>query len=316
MLTKKNFVAIAAILLLGGGSLLTYTLTQDDETMTASNEVSNKDSDDATASHTHADGTTHTHAEGCLTAVQNATIDCEGTEGFYVLESNGLPTHQMMVGILNGGWNGQWPDTQDYTGNNAFFIPTSVSLVDDPPRTIMNTAGVTANGIPFFFPHAPGQPGSSECVLTFSDTECLRDPVAAGEMDECGGHTGRGNDYHYHATPSCLIAELGEGEIIAYMLDGIPIYAQPIEGSTRYDDECAGYVSPDGLLHYAFIDDYPYVTDCMLGEFQEGPSTGGSNVFTGSIDTRSSGSITGFTTDENGCHVMTFSSGQSLTNCL
>jgi len=37
-----------------------------------------------------------------------------------------------MVGIEEGGWNGQWPTAQDYTGENAFMTSTSTLLVDEP----------------------------------------------------------------------------------------------------------------------------------------------------------------------------------------
>ncbi|MEM9467439.1 MAG: YHYH protein [Actinomycetota bacterium] len=249
---------------------------------------------------------------GCLTAVGNATVAC-GSEQI-VIESNGLPEHELMVGISEGGWNGQWPTTQDYTGSNAFSVPTDVTLLDEPLATVMNTAGVTANGIPFFFPHAPG---SGDCVVDLEDAggECLRDPVADGEMDVCGGHTGRGDDYHYHATPTCLIEELPEGAVIGYLLDGIPMYAEPIEGSVPYDGCTSGWVSPDGLLHHAFQDSYPYLTDCMLGAFTEGPSTTGAEVYTGDLDVRANGEIVGFVEDEDGCHTMTFESGAELFHC-
>lgn len=250
----------------------------------------------------------------CLTAVQNASIDCETDSDHNVIESNGLPTDAMMVGISDGGWNGQWPEPQDYTGDNAFFVPKQVELVSDPPTSVMNTAGVTANGIPFFFPYAPGNGQGADCALVTDEGECLRDAVAAGEMDECGGHTGRGNDYHYHDTPTCLIQDLEDGTVVGYMLDGLPIYANPLPGSTAFES-CGGYVSPEGIVHYAFQDGFPYLTACMLGQFTEGPRTGGSEVYTGDQDTRATGSITGFTEDDNGCHVMTFSTGQELTYC-
>lgn len=266
------------------------------------------------------DGTadaTASASSDCPTAVGSAVVTCSDDQ--IIIESNGLPDHDVMVGIEEGGWNGQWPTEQDYTGSNAFVVPTEVTLVEQPLATVMNTAGVTANGIPFFFPHAPGQAGSSECLElpdeAVGSDECLRDPVLAGEMDVCGGHVGRGDDYHYHATPTCLLGEVEDGAIVGYMLDGIPMFAEPLEGSTEYDGCSSGYVSPEGLLHYAFLDSYPYLTDCMLGEFSEGPQTSGSDVFTGDLDPQSSGSIVGFELDDDGCQVMTFSSGSELRHC-
>ena len=251
----------------------------------------------------------------CLIAAGTATVTCAADA--ITIESNGLPTHQVMVGIEEGGWNGQWPLAQDYTGANAFVVPTDMVLADEPALTVMNTAGVTANGIPFFFPHAPGRAGDEGCVElpagVVPDGECLRDPVAVGEMDDCGGHTGRGNDYHYHGTPTCLIELLPAGAVIGYMLDGIPMHAEPLEGSVPYEG-CSGWVAPDGTLHYAFSESFPYLTSCMLGEFSNGPRTEGSEVFTGDLDTRNSGSIVGFEVVD-GCQVMTFSGGAELVHC-
>ena len=42
-------------------------------------------------------------------------------ENFYYLESTGMPTHKMMVGIT--AWQQQVPLPQDFTGDNAFRIP-------------------------------------------------------------------------------------------------------------------------------------------------------------------------------------------------
>lgn len=251
-------------------------------------------------------------SSGCLTALASATVTC--TEEVIVIESDGLPDHQMMVGIEPGGWNGQWPTTQDYTGDNAFVVPTSVTLLDEPLFTVRNAAGVIANGVPFFFPHAPGQ---GDCIIPVEDAggECLRDPVADGEMDDCGGHTGRGDDYHYHAAPVCLLDQIDEGAIVGYMLDGIPIYVDPLPDSVAYDGCTSGYVSPDGVLHYAFQDTYPYLTDCMLGAFEVGGGTQPADTYTGDIDTRTAGSIVGFDEDDDGCHTMTFSNGEELYHC-
>lgn len=251
----------------------------------------------------------------CLTAIDGAIVTCGVTE--IVIESDGLPSHVLMEGIANGAWNGQWPAEQDYTGSNAFVIPTQVILADEPALTVMNATGVTANGVPFFFPHAPGRAGDADCLdlpaEILPEGECMRDPVLAGEMDVCGGHTGRGNDYHYHGTPTCMIDELPAGAIVGYMLDGIAMYVEPLEGSVPYQG-CSGWISPDGLLHYAFQDSFPYLTSCMLGEFSEGPRTQGSEVFTGGLDARTIGSISSYTS-EAGCQTMTFSTGAQLTHC-
>src|SRR5271166_6483706 len=51
-------------------------------------------------------------------------------ENFYYLESTGMPTHKMMVGIT--AWQQQVPLPQDCTGENAFKIPRHPVFADKP----------------------------------------------------------------------------------------------------------------------------------------------------------------------------------------
>ena len=254
----------------------------------------------------------------CPRGIDGAIVNC--SDDLITIESDGLPSHELMVGIQEGGWNGQWPREQDYTGDNAFTVTRSPVLQESPQMTMKNTAGVTVNGIPVFLPQAPGRAGSDECLDidisgdVYHEHECARDPVAAGEMDRCGGHTGRGDDYHYHAEPTCLMADLPDLAVVGYMMDGFPIYSDPIPGSRAYA-ACGGYVSPDGEIHYAFTSAFPYVTNCLLGKATEGPRTQGSGEYTGGIDAKNSGSITGFEMGDNGCLTMSFSSGVTVENC-
>jgi len=311
---KLGFAALGIIgYLTVGGAAWWLVENNDDETTTKTTATSDStDQAQANMPSVSQNNNTASQQTTCLTALDNATVEC-GSD-FIVIESNGLPNHLMMTGILEGGWNGQWPVAQDYTGSNAFRIPTTVQLASSPTIAVKNAAGVTANGIPMFLPQSPGRAGDDNCV-TYSDSgECLRDPVADGEMDECGGHTGRGNDYHYHGPPTCMLEQLDKTEVAGYMMDGIPIYQDVLAGSKPVND-CGGYESPDGTIHYAFSSSYPYVTNCLLGEFAEGPSTSGSSVYTGNIDAKNSGSITDFVIQDDGCQTMTFSSGQSLTHC-
>ncbi len=272
---------------------------------------------DAVATVDEHDETTHGDNTECFEAVDHATSFC--TDELLVIESDGLPYHLVMVGVDEGGWNGQWPEAQDYTGDNAFELPLWPSLLENPVIIVRNAAGVAANGVPIFLPQSPGKLGSAECLDIEllgeyeAQGECVRDPVVAGEMDDCGGHTGRGNDYHYHSAPTCLLETLSADAIAGFMMDGVAIYAEPIEGSTAYNS-CGGYVSPDGEVHYAFTAAYPYVTNCLIGGFDEGPRTSGSDVYTGGFSHTELGGIIGYSTDGD-CHVMEFASGRVLEYC-
>ncbi len=98
------------------------------------------------------------------------------------------------------------------------------------------------------------------------------DPNLIGELDHCGGHSGRGDDYHYHVAPTCLeddhlaIDSDFEG-IVAYAMDGYPIYSSSAIPAGANLDECNGLgTNADDYRYYA-SPDYPYVNGCFRGTF-------------------------------------------------
>ena len=135
-------------------------------------------------------------------------------ERWLYVESDGLPhpplETKMMVGIRS--WQQQVPLPQPYTGANAWQIPLRPELADQPihgRNALMKGAvALAANGIPIF--NALNNGG--------------RDSYQIGELDEFGGHCGRGDDYHYHAAPLAIEAIVGKGNPIAFALDGFPVY--------------------------------------------------------------------------------------------
>ncbi len=251
----------------------------------------------------------------CDSFIGNTLVTC--TEDTLIVETNSIPEHVMMVGIQAGGWNGQFPVEQPYTGENAYHIHLSPNVTITPATAVRNAAGVAVNGVAIFLPQAPGRSGGENCIIELGNGECMRDPVAAGEMDICGGHTGRGNDYHYHQltdAPGCLLDTIGEGAVAGIMLDGILVYQDPLEGSQPAFD-CGGYVSPDGTYHYAVTEEFPYITNCLIGEFDlEGqPRSVGAEAVPN--QNQPNGSITDFYIDENDCRVLEFSDGQTRSFC-
>ena len=108
---------------------------------------------------------------------------------FLYIESNGLPAHNMMVGIT--AWQQQVPLPQPYRGSNAWRIPLRPVPAPDGGVTIRDrflrgAIALAANGIPIFNPQNNRGAVSQEI----------------GELDQWGGHCGRADDYHYHAFPS------------------------------------------------------------------------------------------------------------------
>jgi hypothetical protein len=178
-------------------------------------------------------------------------------ERFLYVESAGTPAHRMMVGIT--AWQQQVPLPQPYTGNNAWRIPlhpvparSPVSIKD---RFLRGAVAVAVNGVPIFNPQNNRGEISQEI----------------GELDQWGGHCGRADDYHYHATPFHLQEVAGKGQPLAFALDGYPIYGltEP-DGSTPVKlDAFNGHETPGLGYHYHGSTKYPYVNGGFRGEIVE-----------------------------------------------
>jgi len=108
-------------------------------------------------------------------------------EKFLFVESNGMPAHNMMVGIT--AWQQQVPLPQNYTGTNAWHIPLTPVPAKEPRsikgQFLRGAIALAVNGIPIFNPQNNRGEVSQEI----------------GELDEWGGHCGRADDYHYRSAP-------------------------------------------------------------------------------------------------------------------
>jgi hypothetical protein len=172
---------------------------------------------------------------------------------YLYIESDGLPDHNMMVGIRS--WQQQVPLPQPYTSRNAWQIPLHPRLADQPVSTrrrlYRGAIAIAVNGVPIF--NALNNRGE--------------DAYLAGELDKWGGHCGRGDDYHYHIAPVHLQEVVGRENPIAYALDGFPIY-----GYTQQDgspvgrlDEYNGQFDVAGNYHYHATKTYPYINGGLRG---------------------------------------------------
>ncbi|MBL7645581.1 MAG: YHYH protein [Candidatus Hydrogenedentes bacterium] len=168
-----------------------------------------------------------------------------------VVESDGMPDHPMMVGIR--AWNQQVPLPQAYRGNNAFRIPINPQVApSSTPAPYLNAIAVAVNGVPIF--HPIKQDGRT-------------DTVANGELDEYGGHSGRADDYHYHIAPRHLEKIVGEGNPVAYSLDGYPIVvAKEEQGRPVVTlDENHGHLDGAGNYSYYSTTAFPYLNISYRG---------------------------------------------------
>ena len=207
-------------------------------------------------SHEHADVKT-TRGTGAPVIAQhfakfkNVKTRWDSTHLF--IESNGLPDHNMMVGIQS--WQQQVPLPQPFTGNNAWKLPLQPKLSDQPilvrRNPLRGAIAIAVNGVPIF------------CALNNRG----EDAYLLGELDQWGGHCGRGDDYHYHIAPVHLEETVGKGNPIAFALDGFPIY-----GLTEADgspvgklDEYNGQFDGDGNYHYHATKTFPYINGGLRG---------------------------------------------------
>ena len=176
---------------------------------------------------------------------------------YYLVESDGMPNHAMMAGIVS--WQQQVPTPQPYTGSNAWSIPIKPVLSKSPISAknhfLRGAIAIAVNGVPIF--NALNNRGD--------------DALLAGELDDWGGHCGRADDYHYHIAPLHLQSLIGKKVPIAYALDGYPIY-----GDTEVDgkpvtklDEFNGHFDVKKNYHYHGTKTYPYINGGFKGIVQE-----------------------------------------------
>jgi phosphatidylethanolamine-binding protein (PEBP) family uncharacterized protein len=174
-------------------------------------------------------------------------------QDFLWVESNGLPAHNLMVGIT--AWQQQVPLPQPYTGANAWRIPLHPQPSPTPAaikdRFLRGAIALAANGIPIFNPQNNRGEISAEI----------------GELDQWGGHCGRADDYHYHLAPLHLQATLGPALPIACALDGYPIYGltEPDGKPPGKLDSFNGHETASLGYHYHASTKYPYVNGGFHG---------------------------------------------------
>ncbi len=185
------------------------------------------------------------------------SVQVRWDERWLFVESNGLPAHNMMVGIT--AWQQQVPLPQSYAGANAWQIPLSPMPAKEViwirNRFLRGAIALAANGIPIFNPQNNRGEVSAEI----------------GELDQWGGHCGRADDYHYHAAPLHLQSVLGKALPIAYALDGYPIYGltEPDGAAPSGLDSFNGHEMKALGYHYHASMKYPYVNGGFHGEVVE-----------------------------------------------
>lgn len=187
------------------------------------------------------------------------SIATKNDNNYYYVESNGIPEHNMMVGITR--WQQQVPLPKQYIGTNAWTIPLQPEFAETPLSTKNNfmrgAVAIAVNGVPIF--NALNNRGE--------------DAYAIGELDNWGGHCGRADDYHYHAAPLHLSKTSGLLPI-AFCLDGFPVYGnlEPDGSKMKNLDSCNGHLGYNGTYHYHGTSTYPYVIGALRGKVKSDES--------------------------------------------
>lgn len=246
MVTRRRFLRLGSVGL--GAALLTACVGSSFDRVTGSSTTS-----------TTLTGTTATQGDLATLAelagfdafAASVTVVSDGD--VWLVESNGIPAHNMMVGITS--WQQQVPTAQPYVGTNAWSFPAVPVIADTPvsgeTALYRGAIALAINGVPIF--NALNNRGD--------------DAYLAGELDDWGGHAGRADDYHYHIAPLHLQEFVGVDQPIAYALDGYPIYGEtePDGSAVGELDDLNGHAVADGAYHYHGTTTYPYINGGLRG---------------------------------------------------
>jgi hypothetical protein len=203
----------------------------------------------------------------------SVSVTC--TDAHVVVRTNGIPTFPFVAKTPNS------LRAQDY----VFRFTRTPIEVSTPGSLNLGTIGVAIDGLPIYGPFEAPRDGTA-------------DPASDGILDDCGGHTGPAGEYHVHATPACLPADLmaTPGAVVGYALDGYPIVSPVVcddEACTLLRtvrsgwvqvsgernvwlrhawqdgagdlDRCNGLTGADGQYRYYAVSTFPYFMGCYHG---------------------------------------------------
>lgn len=224
-------------------------------------------SNESDQAHTHSDDSSYTqdNCDAVKASVSDAGFDdrvsVSCTESHATIQSDTYPNHLMMTGII--GTNEQVPVPAEY---NAPIILSP--MLSDTPLTRDAALGVAINGVPIYDYTAGGEMNQED----LAHHQARHDTFQTGQLDECGGHAGRGDDYHYHVKPTCMIEQManaGDDAIIGWAFDGFPIYGNNNpDGSLISDgdlDICNGQLDEKYGYRYHTSENSPYIIQCLMG---------------------------------------------------
>lgn len=189
------------------------------------------------------------------------TITCDDTHAY--LASSTYPTHDVMTGIVGSNEQTAVPAAN-------YVSPLRLNPTKAKKFTSIDAAvGVAVNGVPIYDYTAQGD-------LDPAVYDVRGDTVVTGQLDICNGHAGRGDDYHYHASPKCMIDAMpnkDDNPIIGWGFDGYPLYGHKAPDGTAIEKGTLGVcneVQDDTYGWRYHTSTYPpYIIQCLVGEVNE-----------------------------------------------
>ena len=188
----------------------------------------------------------------------SVAVTCD-TNYAYIASST-YPDHQVMSGITG-------TNEQIAVPAIGYIAPIKLNPKKAEKLTTIDAAvGIAVNGVPIY-------DYSSQGELDVSQYDAKHDTLALGQLDNCGGHAGRGDDYHYHVKPNCMINSMPNqtsDAIIGWAYDGYPLFADHNpDGSdigTDTLDVCNGQADATFGYRYHTSSTPPYIIQCLVGE--------------------------------------------------
>ena len=215
------------------------------------------------ASSAHAHDGHRTAIAGSVEAVgfaDSVRVACGGEHA--TIQSQTYPDHELMAGIV--GTNEQVPVPIDYRA--PIILAPKLGSV---PLTRDAALGVAVNGVPIY----DYTVGGEMSLADLAHHQARHDTIQTRQLDICGGHSGRGDDYHHHAKPTCMIVKManaGDDAIIGWAFDGFPIYGDNNPDGTPINkddlDVCNGQADATFGYRYHTSLDAPYIVQCLMGE--------------------------------------------------
>jgi hypothetical protein len=237
---------------------------------TSSSSSSTSSSSSSTSSSSTGSSSSGTAADRCQVITASiaeagfagvASVSCDDKTA--TISGDTYPAHDKMNGIT--GTNEQVPVPAPGHGSPIPLVPAPGTA----PFTVDGALGVAVNGVPIYDYTAAG-------MNDINSYDPKSDTKALGQLDTCNGHAGRGDDYHYHAAPTCMMAAMkneGPAAIIGWALDGYPIYGdENPDGSAIAEgdlDVCNSQADPTFGRRYHTSVAPPYIVQCLVGQVDE-----------------------------------------------